>query len=199
MRWMILAEILKLTMKQIFLLLSFLAFCPPAAAQNDIPKFADYPVNEIFKGKTAEPILNKPWAKRYRTRIRDGVANDAGVNFAGHYSVITIGCGIGCAMMVIADVQTGKLYPPPLAAAKDHPIELPSTAVTLDNEILSFGGYADVSYQPDSRLLIMKTCPGPNGAADAYPFSGTSYFEMRDKGFYLLHRVKCESEENSIN
>lgn len=183
-------------MKRIVLLLSFLAFCTSAAAQGDIPQFADYPVKEIFKGQTTEPILNKPWAKRYRTRIRDGVKNDTGVNFAGHYSVITIGCGLGCAMMVIADVQTGKLYPPPLAAAKDHPIELPSTAVTLDDEILSFGGYADVSYQPDSRLLIIKTCPGPNRMANIYPFSGTSYFEIRDDGFYLLQRVKCATGEN---
>jgi|JI10StandDraft_1071094.scaffolds.fasta_scaffold734724_1 hypothetical protein len=150
----------------IILLLSFLALNTNTVAQEDILKFEDYPVKEIFNGQTAEPILSKPWAKRYRTRIRDGIINDTGVNFAGHYSVITIGCGTGCAIMVIADVQTGKLYPPPLTAANDHPIELPSTAVTLNDEILPFGGYADVSYRSDSRLFIMKTCPGPNGMAD---------------------------------
>ena len=74
------------------------------------PKFEDYPVIEVFRGTPAAPILATAEQRMYRTRIRNGVAAGAGPNFAGHYFVISWGCGSNCAMMAMVDARTGEVH-----------------------------------------------------------------------------------------
>ena len=56
------------------------------------------------------PIVKDGTARLYRTSIRDQAA--LGPNFAGHYTVILIGCGAGTICVAIADAQTGKVHFP---------------------------------------------------------------------------------------
>lgn len=42
-----------------------------------------------------------------RTRIREALREDA--NFAGHYTIVTMGCGTGCTNNLMVDRKTGKV------------------------------------------------------------------------------------------
>lgn len=68
------------------------------------PKFADHPVAE-FRG--SKPPLQLDREERgYRTRYR--ALYDSPPNFAGHYSVTEVGCGMGCTFLLAVDLKTGK-------------------------------------------------------------------------------------------
>lgn len=73
-----------------------------------IPRSAQYPATGRFTGKTKLPDFRGRDRKfnTFRTRIRDGMRE--GPNFAGHYSVVQIGCGTGCLFAIVGDNNTGK-------------------------------------------------------------------------------------------
>jgi hypothetical protein len=80
-----------------------------ACAQSPLdhtPRFQDYPVMEVFKGKPALPVLETPEERKLEALIGDGVSKGWGVfdgetgkelrrpgpNFAGHYVLVNFGC-----------------------------------------------------------------------------------------------------------
>ena len=70
--------------------------------------FKDYPA-VIYEGKLADPDFStNPDAKRFITRIKTECAN--GINFAGHYTLVTWGCGSPCQSGVVVDRKTGKIF-----------------------------------------------------------------------------------------
>lgn len=78
------------------------------SSKASIPRSAQYPVTGRFSGKTKLPDFrgrDRPF-NSFRTRIRDGMRE--GPNFAGHYSVVEIGCGTGCLFAIVGDNNTGK-------------------------------------------------------------------------------------------
>ena len=160
--------------------------------------FKDYPEKGTFDGPPAEPRLTTTWAQRYRTRIRLGAASregfrrgfeyieEPGPNFAGHYRVVTWGCGSGCLMMVVVDLRTGTVYRPPISAGTTGAdrIVIPRLGT----------GWGDFDFRKDSRLFIMRTCPwgSPDPKSPLYrgrEFCGSTYFVMEPQGFRLLQRV----------
>ena len=75
---------------------------------NPKTTFKNYPV-DIYKGKLADPDFSTdPDAKRFITRIKNECAN--GINFAGHYTLVTWGCGSTCQSGVVVDRKTGIIY-----------------------------------------------------------------------------------------
>ncbi|WP_426237544.1 hypothetical protein [Pararhizobium sp. DWP1-1-3] len=70
----------------------------------------DYSVEDIFTGKTKLPDFKARDAKfnSFRTRIRNAL--NGGLNFAGEYSVVQIGCGKGCTFVVVASNRTGQPF-----------------------------------------------------------------------------------------
>ena len=165
--------------------------------QSHEPLFEDYPVHEVFTDKPAAPILVEPWAKHYRTRIREGVTKGyevrdrggqiiegKGPNFAGHYIVLNWGCGTGCLMMVIVDGKTGHVYPPPLAGGKDGDGQIALPSIGL--------GYGYFEYRLDSSLFVMESsCKGRPGV-DGFDWRvQNSYFVIGASGFKLVRRGDC--------
>jgi hypothetical protein len=55
-------------------------------------------------------LASHPRAREYRTALRSGAAK--GPNFAGHFTVVTWGCGTSCQSHAIVDAQTGAVYFP---------------------------------------------------------------------------------------
>ena len=91
-------------MKRI-LLAALLAGSQAAMAE----KFEKYPV-EVYAGRPAKPdFASFPEARQYKTRIRG--AFSGGVNFAGKYAITTWGCGMGCAVAISLNIQTGEISP----------------------------------------------------------------------------------------
>jgi hypothetical protein len=75
---------------------------------SPVPRFEQYRVAKIYRGKPAVPILRTAEDREYRTRIRRGAKD--GPNFAGHYTVIMVGCGTECASFLIVDAETGRIF-----------------------------------------------------------------------------------------
>jgi len=96
---------------------------------SNLPQFKDYPIQEIYKGKAASLQLDSPEVRRFRTVLRRALKE--GVNFAGHYCVVSIGCGASCQTQWIVDIKTGKALP--------H----------------QFSTQFNVAYQADSNLLVL--------------------------------------------
>ncbi len=130
-----------------------------AAFCAEPPRFEDYPVTEIYRGKVAKPVILGAEQRRYATQIRDGVENGWGVehsdgnlrvapNFAGHDLAIEWGCGTGCLRMAFVDARNGRVYYPPLSHGPRDPMALPM-----------FGqGYAKPEFRLGSRLLKIDAC-----------------------------------------
>ncbi|MBI4479763.1 MAG: hypothetical protein HY651_07040 [Acidobacteria bacterium] len=100
-----------------------------------------------------------------------------GPNFAGHYFVITWGCGTGCLGIVVVDAITGRIFPPPLSIDKRNPLAIPQ-----------FGMYSALfDYRVDSRLFAMSTCTETTKPSKLA--CRISYFIMEDNGFKLIKNV----------
>ena len=100
---------------------------PPIPRQ---PDFARYPVAERFRGTPAAPDLSSAAdARRFRTVLRSGARS--GPNFAGHYTVVTWGCGTSCQSHAIVDARSGKVT------------------------FIPFPTTLGLAYRLDSRLLVV--------------------------------------------
>lgn len=85
-----------------------IALCGVSNAKADqVPKFSQFPAREYSRGPTGRLDLSDPHAYSYRTRLREGAQQ--GANFAGHYTVVTWGCGTDCATGAIIDALTGHV------------------------------------------------------------------------------------------
>ena len=94
------------------------------------PQFEKYPVADVYRGQPAEVDFDSyPGSETFRTAILSGVSE--GVNFAGHYTVVTWGCGTSCQNSAIVDVETGN--------------------IVVYGIVSTYG----VLFQPDSRLLVV--------------------------------------------
>ncbi len=70
--------------------------------------FEDYLV-DVYQGVLKEPNFEtNPKYKRFITRIINECKE--GINFAGHYTMVTWGCGSPCQRGAIVDRKTGKIY-----------------------------------------------------------------------------------------
>ena len=105
--------------------------------------FAHYPARKAIRElRPASPDVRTGQAHLYRTVIREEAKS--GPNFAGHYTLVPIGCGAATSCLAIVDAITGAVY---------FPTNLRSaTALLMDT------GKDDVqrlNYKLESRLLIV--------------------------------------------
>jgi hypothetical protein len=148
-----------------------LLFETSLAQKRPIPRFEDYSVSTRFTGKTAPPIITGARARLYRTRIREGAKQAP--NFAGHYTIVTWGCGSDCQGLAIINARTGRVYTPPEVY---EAIRMPSQ----DNKALQ--------YRIDSRLLIVegwRTRAGSKGITE-----GKWYYKWEGNRLMLISSIK---------
>jgi hypothetical protein len=99
-----------------------------ATTKPEVPTFAGFPVREIFTGTPATvDLASDPRAGTFRTRLRRGAAE--GPNFAGHYTIVTWGCGTDCQVTAVVDARTGRVAFAPFTAYS-------GTAFRLDSRLL---------------------------------------------------------------
>ena len=138
------------------------------------PRFEDYAVTKIFKGKPARPVFaSNPQARTFRTRLTEGAQK--GPNFAGHYTIVTWGCGTGCEQMAVVDAQTGRVY-------------FPKALSSLNYNLVENIEDAGLKYRLNSRLLVLVGSPGEE--AEAANTVGTFYYKWENNDFKLVHSVK---------
>lgn len=83
--------------------------CQPAALEEESPQFGDYPVGEITtKELSMIDWDSHPRAREFSTQLEDAIGMKP--NFAGHYVLLTWGCGSPCQAVVLVDVRSTSVY-----------------------------------------------------------------------------------------
>jgi hypothetical protein len=130
-------------------------------------EYEQFQEKEIFKGKPVEPNLaTHKDARMYRTVLKQ--QSKKGPNFAGHYTIVRIGCGTSCAKIAVVDAKTGHVYFPE------------------NLHHVFWAGWWHDPYGPEFKLTSrLLTVYGKANSEDA-PY-GISSFEWTGKEFRLLH------------
>jgi hypothetical protein len=103
-----LVTIMNVILARLFILAAAVA-CASAVAAEKRPRFEDYPARGTFRGTPAKVNLRShPKARMFRTMLREGAKD--GPNFAGYYTVITMGCGSDCKLVAVVDCRNGRVY-----------------------------------------------------------------------------------------
>ena len=100
-------------MKTLLLVAASLALTAAGGAQQRRaePRFEDYAV-AVRRGKvTPMNLRSHRLARMYRTLLRQQ-QRESGVNFAGRYTLASVGCGTGCSVTAIIDARTGAAHFP---------------------------------------------------------------------------------------
>jgi hypothetical protein len=139
------------------------------------PTFSDYPSTEGPMVLQAPLRLDKD-THHYRTRIRKAAKGQ--VNFAGHFILVTWGCGTGCEEGAIIDLSTGKTQLLPFAIHKD------ADALTDDNP-------DRISFRRDSRLVVF------NGQRNEKGPDGLHYYEFDGQHLRFIATTPIESQVTS--
>jgi hypothetical protein len=119
----------------------------PAQDLSNAPKSADYPARNTYRGKLAPVIFDSRRARLYRTVLREGAKK--GPNFAGHYTLVAWGCGLGAFSMAVIDAKTGRVYFPPFKCVDGADFGLPladkgnNPAFRIDSKLFVFVGSRD--------------------------------------------------------
>jgi hypothetical protein len=133
------------------------------------PKPADYPVHEKFGGKPAAVRLDSSEARRFRTVLRNGSAE--GPNFAGHYTAVVWGCGLGAFRLAVVDARNGKVSFPPF----------PCIQVLDGNRPSPLAPESNPAFWSESRLLVVvgvedtEHATAAQNAARFYVFEGGTF------------------------
>lgn len=145
----------------------------PSYGEATLPNFSQYIIKgtDSFKGKP-KPVNLSSYkdAKTYRTKLREGAK--AGPNFAGHYTIVSFGCGTQCQDNWVIDAKTGKI-------------------------IDRFASTIGTKYELGSSLLIIN--PPDKDFKKAFeehpeqPILGTMdtiYWVIKDGKFEVVHKTK---------
>jgi hypothetical protein len=128
-------------------------------------EFKEFMVKEPYPGPAVkEPKPRSKWARTYRTRIAHEY-KEGGQNFAGHFSLVTWGCGTDCVSFAIVDATTGEVFDPPFEGLTN-----------VDGKGHSFEGLV---FEKQSELLIASGCPEEKNC-------GVRYYRWHDHKLELL-------------
>jgi len=95
------------------------------------PSFEEYPITEVFEGEPASvDLTSHPKGNMFRTALRLGTKE--GPNFAGHYTVVTWGCGSPCQEIAVVDANTGDVYFSPFVSSTGSEYRLDSNLIIVN-------------------------------------------------------------------
>lgn len=148
-----------------------LCLANPAASQSS-HSFSDFPPEATLTGDARTPDFSGRDAdhRNFRTRILEGVAT--GVNYAGRYSLIEIGCGTSCRFAKVVDLQTGEVGAFPYGGEEYYQMKL---TYSPDSQLLKArwqSGYGDCIEQDmvidglDWQVLDERSVAAVNGYCD---------------------------------
>jgi hypothetical protein len=131
------------------------AWCPGAVAESQ-PPFQQYSATETFAGKPARLDTSHPIWKAVPAGTRDMVRSEIGegVNFAGAYRLVMIGCGTACRTVIAIDLRNGRPHIAPVSAS------------------------AEVAFREDSRLIVFEPDPTIGEPAHFFVLDGGVIVEV---------------------
>lgn len=145
-------------MKIVILILSVF-YSSISVAWVHIPSFDEFPV-KVFTGNRSGVKISTAKDRQYASRLRQLASQP--VNFAGHYVLVSWGCGASCVMAAAIDAKGGKV------------IWLPFTLCCwpLDRS-------EPLEFRSDSRLLVAHGSRNEVGGGDYY-------YRLDPSGFRLV-------------
>ncbi|WP_294123566.1 hypothetical protein [Sphingomonas sp.] len=158
--------------------LAVLHFVAAAASINLAPsdapdEFSRFPAQVITAH--AQPVIRLAEHRLFRTRIRQGMVS--GINFAGHFTFVIVGCGAGCVNGWFVDRQNGRIVDAPVGGE-----EFP---------VLRYG------IKPDSRLVkaewLPRDFPDPGEQCVRQDFV---WDRNEFKALNSPHKAACEDEDH---
>lgn len=161
-----------LACRMTFLFLLCCCFSHLSEAQNGIPRFKDYPVKTVYRGKNA-PLLLTGDARTFKTRLREALKGKP--NFAGHYIVTTWGCGTGCQVGAMIDARTGKVYYLPFPVAQTYEVD---------------EDFRPVEFRLNSKLIIFS-----GFRVDTDEDAGARFYKFENGRFKFLKFIKRETSD----
>ncbi len=146
-----------------------------ASAQSKSPSFAQYEVAIRSKIRPTRPHLNTKMARLFRTSIKNQA--EKGPDFAGHYTIVLLGCGSSCRRYAIADALTGDVY---------FPKELDAFGTSAWRDGDQLANEEPLQYKRASRLLIIVG----SGKMDKFARKGKYFYEWKNNRLKLLRAIK---------
>jgi hypothetical protein len=127
-----------------------------AIAANDLrdpnaPTFTDYSV--AAEAPVKHPRVDTATTtigREYRTVLRNGI--ESGANYAGHYAVVTWGCGTSCSSFAVVNLKTGQVIVPKGIYSVTGNFLSNTVKQFLSQGLQGSWGYR---YRLDSRLLVL--------------------------------------------
>jgi hypothetical protein len=163
------------------LLLLPLTMFVPAAAAGVTPQFEEYAVSEQ-SGASPVPVVlrGNPEARRFRTVLRKGATK--GPNFAGHFTIVSWGCGTNCQSIAIVDSKTGVVRFAPFGSEIGQEFRLDSRLLVVNPACVVAEYLADYGGCPPSPLNMWLT---------------SRYFEWTGEQFrHITDIPACPEPEN---
>ena len=161
----------------------FLFVIPTVYAGNKIPQFKNYPVDEIYTGKS-HPLVMDSFGKSFRTRRRDAIEHGK-PDFAGHFIVVKWGCGTGgCNSGAVIDAKTGKAYVFPVALSSVFPLK-----PEFENE----DGQEHL-YKINSRLMVF--AGNLEGSKQGNGDDTVEFYEFKNDKFVFLRSIPYNHKGN---
>ena len=157
------------------LMLLSLCFVNQARAQSATPKFRDYPVSEVYTGKTA-PLILKKSDRTFKTRLHEAAKNER-PNFAGRYIMTFWGCGTSCVMGAVIDAKTGSVH------------WWNFTICCWRNDVDD--KFEPIEVRPNSRLIVFS---GARNEKDGD--AGTHFYKIENGRFIHLKSILDPKQEN---
>jgi hypothetical protein len=136
---------------QIIALILVCALPTPTNALNksrkqQLPRFKDYPVTKVWRGKAAPLKVNDSVERMFQSTLRRAAIDPP--NFAGHYRLARWGCGAECMVGALIDLRTGQINAAPLANK--------SNDASRFNICQSAYYPSEIKHRVDSRLIIVR-------------------------------------------
>ncbi len=149
---------------------------PQGSGREGEPRFEQYRA-DVYAGRPVPLNLRSHrLARMYRTLMRQQ-QREEGVNFAGRYTLASVGCGTGCSVTAFIDARDGRAY---------FPRELNGwTGIVGDYEPPE--GEDTWEWRADSRLLRIVGRPnvGREGE-ERYGPSGIYHYEWTGRRLRLV-------------
>lgn len=126
-----------------------------------IPSFQQYSVSDYFQGMPAAiDLTSHPDSARFAGQLRAKL--DQGPNFAGHYRLVSWGCGTHCTALMLVDLRSGAVH---------------------DGVVAELG----LHFRVDSALLIVNPRPEEYfEIGEVPPWAATRYYRWHQDRMELL-------------
>jgi hypothetical protein len=149
------------------------------------PRFEEYPVTKIYKGKFA-PLKYQDDEFEYKVRLQWAIENQQ-IDFAGHYIATNWSCGMWCSVNAFIDVKTGKVYWSPISTE----VCLPH----LENEFVCDENFTNIEYKIDSKLIIFFGFRFDNNPDEGE--KGFHYYKFENGCFIHLKSILVKDQRDA--